>query len=47
MVWVADQVKEFWIYPDNQGCEFTVEGLTLLMPSGEAKRPMARGPSLP
>lgn len=32
MLWIADEVKEFWIQPDNQRCEFAVEGLTLLVP---------------
>jgi hypothetical protein len=32
MVWVADEVKEFWIQPDNQPCEFSIKGLTLLVP---------------
>jgi hypothetical protein len=31
-VWVADRVKEFWVQPDNQPCEFTPEGITLLVP---------------
>ncbi len=31
MIWIADEVKEFWIQPDNQACEFTITGLTLLV----------------
>jgi hypothetical protein len=32
-VWVGDTVKQFWIQPDNQPCEFTIAGLDLLIPS--------------
>ena len=29
-VWIAEKVKDFWIQPDNQRCEFTVNEITLL-----------------
>ncbi len=32
MIWVDDDVKEFWLQPDNQACEFTVDEITLLCP---------------
>ena len=31
MIWVDDTVKEFWIQPDNERCEFTVAEITLLL----------------
>ena len=30
MIWMDDAVKEFWLQPDNQRCEFTVAEITLL-----------------
>ena len=32
-IWVGDTVKEFWIQPDNQPCEFTIVKLDLLVPA--------------
>jgi hypothetical protein len=32
IIWVDDLVKEFWLQPDNQRCEFTVDEITLLYP---------------
>jgi hypothetical protein len=29
-IWIADKVKEFWIQPDNQRCDFTVNEITVL-----------------
>jgi hypothetical protein len=29
-IWVEDAVKEFWLQPDNDRCEFTVHEITLL-----------------
>jgi hypothetical protein len=31
---VADTVKEFWIQPDNQPCEFSIEEIVLRIPPG-------------
>jgi hypothetical protein len=31
-IWLGDTVKEFWIQPDNQLCEFTIVKLDLLVP---------------
>jgi hypothetical protein len=32
IIWIDDMLKEFWLQPDNQHCEFTVEEITLLCP---------------
>ena len=29
-IWIGEMVKEFWIQPDNQRCEFTVHEITVL-----------------
>ena len=29
-LWVEDTVKEFWLQPDNQACEFSIGEIALL-----------------
>ena len=31
VIWIDDVVKEFWIQPDNQACEFGVRGISLFI----------------